>query len=234
MKEPLTHFHKKYGFDPGSIKHLVCGELYVGLMLNNGSIGVCSTLKTSVSLSIRDLDPVDLTNTAHRIVLTAWYNALLNDKNRYNGASDIFDEINFRKYNSIVMVGYFQSLLDKFRKENINISVFDHQVSEPMILDPQKQEEFIRKADALILTGTSLYNETFQTIVGWTKPGCDIFVLGPSTILHPDMFLYENIRVLFGALFEKNDLRPLQVIEQGKGTRDFLPFMKKVYLKRNE
>jgi len=233
MQEPLTHFYSKYGFNPASIKQLVCGEIYVGLMLDNGNVGVCSTLQKKVNLKMHDFEPVDLANIAHRIVLTAYYNALLNYSNQYSGTSDIFDEIDFRKYNNIIMVGYFQSLLNKFQRENIDITVFDHMVSEPMILDPQKQQEFNRKADAIILTGTSIFNETFPTIVGWTKTGCDIFVLGPSTILHPDMFLYGNINVLFGALFEKNDIRPLQVIGQGKGTRDFLPFMKKVYLKHS-
>lgn len=233
MQEPLTHFYSKYGFNPASIKQLVCGEIYVGLMLDNGNVGVCSTLQKKVNLKMHDLEPVDLENTTHRIVLTAYYNALLNYSNQYSGTSDIFDEIDFRKYNNIVMVGYFQSLLNKFQRENIDIAVFDHMVSEPMILDPQKQQEFNRKADAIILTGTSIFNETFPTIVGWAKTGCDIFVLGPSTILHPDMFLYGNINVLFGALFEKNDIRPLQVIGQGKGTRDFLPLMKKVYLKHS-
>jgi len=233
MLEPLAHFHAKYGFNPASIKQLVCGEIYVGLMLDNGNVGVCSTLHRKVDLEIHDLEPVDLANTAHRIILTAYYNALLNYSNQYSGNSDIFDEIDFRKYNNIVMVGYFQSLLNKFQRENIDIAVFDHMVNEPMILDPEKQQEFNRKADALILTGTSVFNETFQSVVGLTKAGCDIFVLGPSTILHHDMFLYGNINVLFGALFEKNDLRPLQVIEQGKGTRDFLPFMKKVHLKHS-
>jgi uncharacterized protein (DUF4213/DUF364 family) len=234
MQEPLTHFYSTCGFDPASIKQLVCGEIYVGLMLDNGNIGVCSTLQQRVDLEIQDLDPVDLTNTAHRIVLTAYYNSLLNYSNQYNGTSDIFDEIDFRKYSRIVMVGCFQSLLNKFQRENIDVAVFDNLVSGPMIVDPRKQQQYIRKANAIILTGTSIYNETFSTLLDWTKTGCDIFVLGPSTILHPDMFLYKNINVLFGALFEKKDLQPLQIIEKGKGTRDFLPFMKKVYLKRDE
>ena len=115
--------------------------------------------------------------------------------------------------------------------ENINITVFDNLITKPGIIDPEKQQEFIRKAEAVVLTGTSVFNHTFSTVMDWTKAGCDIFVLGPSTILHPDMFLYGDINVLFGALFEKNDTNPLDIIEQGKGTRDFLPFMRKVYLK---
>jgi len=36
---------------------------------------------------------------------------------------------------------------------------------------------------------------------------------------------------IFGSVFEKNDERVLNVIENGYGTRKFLPFGKKIYLK---
>ena len=230
MQEPLSHFYNKFGFNPAVIKHLVCGDLYVGLMLDNGNVGVCSTLRRKVSMDIQDLNPIDLENVSHRIVLTAYFNALLNYGNDFSGVSDIFDEINFSQYNSIVMVGYFQSLLKKFQDENIDLTVFDNLVHEPEISDSGKQKAAIQKAEAVILTGTSIFNNTFSDILSWNTTGCDIFVLGPSTILHPDMFKYGTIKILFGALFEKNDMNPLRIIRQGKGTRDFLPYMKKVYL----
>jgi len=45
------------------------------------------------------------------------------------------------------------------------------------------------------------------------------------------MFLYKNVKEIFGSVFEKNDERVLNVIENGYGTRKFLPFGKKIYLK---
>jgi uncharacterized protein (DUF4213/DUF364 family) len=234
MKEPLAHFHSIHGFDRSFIRQLVCGEVYLGLMLDNGHIGVCSTMQQKVNLSIHDLDTIDHENISHRMVLTAYYNALFNYSNQYPGSSDIFDEINFRQFNNIVMIGYFQSLLKKFQRENIDITVFDNLAERSWITEPGRQPEYIKNAEAVILTGTSVFNNTFSNIVSWSKPGCEIFVLGPSTILHPDMFLYGNITVLFGALFALYDTTPLKIIKEGKGTRDFLPYMKKVYLKRME
>lgn len=203
-------------------------------MLENGNIGVCSTLKQRVNLDIQDLETLDLTDISHRIALTAYYNALLNYSNNYPGSSDIFDEINFKQYSNIVMIGHFQSLLEKFKRESIKITVFDNLVEMSGITKPEKQPDFIKIAEAIILTGTSTFNNTFSNIIGWSEQGSDIYVLGPSTILHPDMFLYGNIKVLFGALFEKYDNNPLKIIQEGKGTRDFLPFMRKVYLKRDK
>jgi len=55
-------------------------------------------------------------------------------------------------------------------------------------------------------------------------------MLGPSSILHPEMKRYKNIKQIYGAVFEPNDERVINVIKQGHGTRTFLPFGKKVYI----
>ena len=45
------------------------------------------------------------------------------------------------------------------------------------------------------------------------------------------MFNYRNIKLLFGSVFEPNDVNTLKIIQQGGGTKQFLPFMNKVFLK---
>ncbi|MCK5171473.1 MAG: hypothetical protein KAQ75_16455, partial [Bacteroidales bacterium] len=89
----------------------------------------------------------------------------------------------------------------------------------------------IAKADALILSSTSVFNNTFLDLVNATNDHCDIYTLGPSTILHKEMFQYRNIKLLFGSVFELNDLNTIKIIQKGGGTKQFLPFMSKVYLK---
>ena len=231
MTEPIAHYYSKFGFDRSLIRQTASGGKYLAIMLTNGNIGVCSTLHKQIDIAIADLNPVDTGKITHRILLTAYYNALLNYSNSYPESSDIFDLIRFRQYRKIVMIGYFESLLQKFRKDKIEISVFDRMVSGPGISPREKQRKDIQNADAIILTATSVYNQSFMDIVNRTRADCEIFILGPSTTLHRDMFQYPNIQVLFGSLFEPYDARPLQVIDQGKGTRDFIPFMKKVYLR---
>ena len=231
MTEPIAHFYSKFGFDRSLIRQMASGGKYLAIMLTNGNIGVCSTLHKQIDITITDLNPVDTGKIPHRILLTAYYNALLNYSNSYPGPSDIFNVIRFSQYRKIVMIGYFESLLQKFKKEKIEISAFDRIVSGPGISPQNGQMEGIQIADAIILTATSVYNQTFMDIVNHSPADCKIFILGPSTTLHRDMFQYPNIQVLFGSLFKPYDTRPLHVIGQGKGTRDFIPFMKKVYLR---
>jgi uncharacterized protein (DUF4213/DUF364 family) len=232
MQEPLEYFFDKYGVDLKSIQDIICGEKYVAVILKNGHIGVCATLNHYVNIDKNDLRFPDLTNTPHRIIMNAYFNAYFNYQNKYNFKIDIFDKIDFTNYNKIVMVGYFKSLVEKFDKEHINLDIFDKMEQDEKLTDMSKQLSEIAKADALILSSTTVFNNTFHELVSATKDNCDIYTLGPSTLLSKEMFRYKNIKVLFGSIFESNDVNTLKIIQQGGGTKQFLPFMNKVYLNK--
>lgn len=230
MKEPITYFFEKYGVDLKSIKDIVCGEKYVAVLLKNGRIGVCATLNQYVNVDVRELRFPDLTKISHRIVLNAYFNAVYNYQNTYNHKLDIFDKIDFKQYKNIVMVGFFRSLVDKFEKENLNLTIFDKMEQDQKLTDMSQQLSEISKADALILSSTTVFNNTFLELTMATNDQCDVYTLGPSTILDKEMFRYKNVKFLFGSVFEPNDVNTLKIIQQGGGTKQFLPFMDKVYL----
>ncbi|MCD4833711.1 MAG: hypothetical protein K8R31_07935 [Bacteroidales bacterium] len=231
MQEPLEYFFEKYGIDIQNIKHIICGEKYVAVVLKNGNLGVCATLGNYVNIDIRDLRFPDLKNIQHRIVLNAYFNAAYNYNNHYDTTIDVFDKIDFKKYQKIVMVGFFQSLVKKFENEKIDLKIFDKAVKDDKLTDMSEQLAEIAKTDALILSSTSVFNNTFLDLVNSTNDNCDIYTLGPSTILNSEMFQYRNIKLLFGSVFEPNDVNTLKIIQQGGGTKQFLPFMNKVFLK---
>jgi len=228
MKEPILHFYKKHGIDTSIIREIVYGEKYIAILLTNGNIGVCSTLKNKVTISKHDLVNFDASLVEHRIVATAYYNALLNYDRRYDKEIDIFDEIDFNQFKNIVMIGYFGSLTEKFKQASINLSIFDLNSKDEIIIDINKQRQFLAEADVVILTSTSLFNSTFTNIVNSTTNGCKIFTLGPSTILNPDMFRYKNIHAIFGSLFKNNDMELLEIIRSNGGTKSFIHLMNKV------
>lgn len=230
MQEPLEYFFEKYGIDIKNIKQIVCGEKYVAVVLKNGKLGVCATLDNYVHINIQDLRFPNLTNLQHRIVLNAYFNATFNYKNQYNKTIDIFDKIEFKKYKKIVMIGFFQSLVKKFEAEEISLKIFDKAVQNDKLAHMSSQLDEIAKADALILSSTSVFNNTFMDLINTTNDNCNVYTLGPSTILNKDMFQYRNIKFLFGSIFEPDDVNTLKIIQQGGGTKQFLPFMNKVYL----
>ena len=230
MQEPLEFLFDKHGIDLQNIKHIVCGEKYVAVILKNGNIGVCATLNNFVNIEIRDMRFPDLKNLQHRIVLNAYYNALFNYENSYDTTVDIFEKINFSQYKNIVMIGFFRSLSEKFKNEGIHLSIFDKSAQDSTLTDIKEQIVKVSQADALIITSTSVFNDTFLELVNATKNKCDIFTLGPSTIMNNEMFNYKNVKLLFGSVFEPNDILTLEIIKAGGGTKQFMPYMKKVFL----
>ena len=194
MAEPLEYYLENYGIDLQSINQIVCGDKYVAVVLKNGNIGVCATLDNYVNIDIKDLRIPDLTNIAQRIVLNAYFNATYNYQHEFNTSIDIFDKIDFKKYNKIVMIGFFRSLVEKFENENIELVIFDKAVEDEKLTSMQNQLHKVSEADALILSSTSVFNNTFLELTNATKEGCDIYTLGPSTILNREMFQYKNIK----------------------------------------
>ena len=231
MQEPLEYFFEKYGIDIQNIKHIVCGEKYVAVVLKNGQIGVCATLNNYVNVDIRELRYPELNKVQHRIVLNAYYNASFNYKNQYDITIDIFNKIDFKKYSKIVMIGFFRSLVEKFENEKINLTIFDKTEEDSKLTVMSEQLTKVAKADALILSSTSVFNNTFIDILNTTKEDCDVYTLGPSTILNSEMFKYRNIKFLFGSVFDLNDVNTIKIIQNGGGTKQFLPFMDKVFLR---
>jgi uncharacterized protein (DUF4213/DUF364 family) len=231
MQEPLKYFFEKYGIDIQNIQDIVCGDKYVAVVLKSGNLGVCATLNNYVNVDIKDLRFPDLKNIQHRIVLNAYFNADYNYNNQYDTTIDIFNKIDFKKYNKIVMIGFFRSLVEKFENEKINLKIFDKAIEDDKLTNMTEQLAEIAKADALILSSTSVFNNTFLDLINATNDNCDIYTLGPSTILNKEMFQYRNIKLLFGSIFTPNDVNTLKIIQNGGGTKQFLPFMDKVFFK---
>ncbi|MCK5823429.1 MAG: hypothetical protein KAG95_05455 [Bacteroidales bacterium] len=229
MEEPLKILYNKFGVNIKNIQKIVYGDKYTAVVLKNGNIGLCANLNNKVYILPKDFETPDFNNFGHRILLNAYFNAEFNYLNKYDKILDIFDGIDFEKYNELVMIGYFKPLLKKFKKNNIKISIFDLYSRDDVITPMERQPVYVKKADAIILTSTSIFNNTFLDIVN-NSNNCDIFLLGPSSIMHPEILEYKNVKTVFGSVFEKNDHNVLDIIKDGFGTQYFLPYGKKVSL----
>jgi uncharacterized protein (DUF4213/DUF364 family) len=232
MKEPIEYFYERDGFDRSRITEWVIGEKYVGIINSDGFVGVCAILGTKMDDGLFLNDEPDINNPAHRIILNAWFNSLNNYTESYDDIRDIFDSINFRSKGKIVMVGYFESLYEKFTKEKIDLEVFDIQKESTVLSDIKGFDRAAYNCDTMILTGTTIFNNTFREVISSTGDSCDIYLLGPSNILSREMFRYKNIKIVFGSVFKRYDRRVFDRISEGRGTKGFLEYLDKVYISR--
>lgn len=222
MIEPLELLFVKYGFEIDKIKKIVTGVKYTAVMLTSGVIGVCANLGYVVKTGKNNYSNLDLTNFSHRIVLNTYFNAFLNYHVESGENGDIFEKIDFKKYKHIIMISLFKPIVKKFQENNIPLKIFDYRKSEKFITSNSKQRHYLQKADAVILTATSIFNLTFLDIVNNTEQDCEIFMLGPSSIMTEEILQYRNIKMIFGATFNKFDERVLEIIDNDGGTRKFV------------
>ncbi len=230
--EPLEFLLTKYKFDTDKIEKISTGQRYTAVLLKSGNIGVCANLGYKIDSRKNNYIKLNLQNFSHRITLNAYFNALLNYSHRCKSNADIFDTIDFKKYKKVIMLGFIKPVVKKFNETGISITVFDLKKDDFVLTPISEQKKLLGEADAVILTSTSIFNTTFVDSINATKNNCDIFMMGPSSIMTPELLGYKNIKMIFGATFEKSDNRVLKIIQENGGTRDFLKFENKCVLQR--
>lgn len=232
--DPLELLFKEYHFNLEKIEKLVTGIKYTAVLFKNGNIGVCANLGYKINTEINNYSNLNLNDFSHRIVLNAYFNALLNYSNKLNKTGDLFDVVNFQEFKNIVMVGLFKPIVEKFQEDNIPITVFDYKKPDSILTSMSEQKHFLKKADAVILTATSIFNLTFLELINEINDDCSIYMLGPSSIMAKEILQYRNIKMIFGATFKKFDNRVLEIIKNDGGTRKFLKFGNKCILQKVE
>lgn len=225
----LQQLFKKYPFNPNNLAEIICNPKHCAIVLSNGNIGVCSTLGVSLDNDLAIFQSPDFNRIDHRIMINAWVNACANYTLKASGDGDIFNAIDFSNYKGIVMIGYFGSLADKFKGKGIDVTIFDLDPTDKPVSPIETQKFHLAKADAVILTATSISNKTFHDLLENSNGNADIFILGPSTPLDSILLDRPKVKALFGTRFNSNDSNVLDIIRSGGGTKRFLPFIKKVY-----
>lgn len=87
----------------------------------------------------------------------------------------------------------------------------------PFYVPPEESSEAIAKADWLIITGTTVINDTLEGILSAARPGAEIILVGPTASMLPDAFFRRGIKAIGGITVTDAD-RLLDVLaEAGSG-----------------
>jgi uncharacterized protein (DUF4213/DUF364 family) len=177
------------------------------------------------------LENIKSGNTIERSMALALINAL-----NYKKALDLpvdedntimFEKLKIGQGTKAAMVGYFGPLVDRFKQRKASLEILDESRS------LGQEDEFYKKlrswADVLVLTSTSILNNTAEKILGYVHENVKTVMLGPSTPMVGEAFTHLPVHLLAGTVpIEKDKI--LKAIRHGMGTPVLHKFSRKSYL----
>ncbi len=222
---------------------LTIGLKYTAVTTDDGGIGVaytdtgrrhcCSSGKgyrdfegqPAVELLEYIKDPEPL----HRSMALALINAL-----NYSNACGLpedstdrvwMDTLEISRDTHVAMVGFFRPLMQKFKDRGAQVEVLDdsHGIGD--------RSSFYTKlngwADTLLLTSTSILNDSTEEVLSRLAPGAKAAMLGPSTPMIAEAFGHLPVRMLAGTV-PVTQQAVLAAIRHGQGTPVIHRYSKKV------
>lgn len=140
---------------------------------------------------------------------------------------DAFDAAKIRPGEKAVVVGALVPVIRQLLQKEIDFKILE---LDPATLKPQELEHYAPAADAhlyvpdadlLVITGTTLINDTLPGLLELAKPGARIIVTGPTASMLPDAFFSRGVTALGSILVTRPD-ELLDVISQaGSGYHFF-------------
>lgn len=226
--DPLQYFLTASPPDFSLVENYVTGDLYRAVMLRNGNIGVCATLGHSGPVNLAS---PSLSDPGFRSLLIAYYNAVFNGIAKVETDRDIYADVDFTKMKNLVMIGFFRPLVAKFDRDQIPLQVFDIEQDDPRLTEYHKIENALSNADQVIITSTTLVNNTFNQLIERLPEHAEAYMLGPSGILHPYMLRYKNVKAVYGMQIPAFQAELPDIIAHGGGTPEFSKLTTKVVLR---
>lgn len=251
------------------IERAVVGAFFTGVLLDDGSSGVCATPMKMIPeavccpSSVRAmplpgrlrgrrasacLEEVDHDQGLRRALAIAVLNALAarcwehhprKDVVLHDGV-DAIDVARIRPQDRVVMVGAFGPYIRELRRREQSFLVLE---KDPTTLRPdemalyrpaEEAKAVVPQADVLLITGTTLVNDTLDGLLALARPGAEIVLIGPTVGLVPDALFEHGVRVA-GGIRVTDPHALLDVLsEGGSGHHFFGHSADKVVLMRTE
>lgn len=138
----------------------------------------------------------------------------------------LFDHFGVRSGIRVAMVGYFPPLVRLFKEKKVLLSIIDD--ARGMGDKNTFYNQLHGWADLLLITATSILNNSTEEILSHAGPKVKAVLLGPSTPMIPGAFDHLAIHMLAGTAIT-DPAGALKVIRHSGGTRALKPVSRRVY-----
>ncbi len=151
---------------------------------------------------------------------------------------DAYDAAAIRPGEHVVVVGAFVPFLKALKAAGQSYTVLEH---DPATLKPDELPHYrpaadapavVPGADVLLITGTTLLNDTLEALLRAARPDARVVVVGPTVGLLPDVLLARGADILGGIRVTAPDAFLDTLAEGGSGYHFFGRSAEKVVLVR--
>lgn len=222
-RDPLFELYQSLGFDKMEINEIVCGNVYNFVAHRKYHSGVAATLSNTLQIIPSE---IDFQNITHRSLLLSYYNSIFNTESKYKKSSDLISEMNLKTNQKIAMIGFFKPLIPYFTKNNIFPIIFDDFYSIPEVTSNSQKPDILSKSEVLIITATSIINNTFCKEIALLQSNAKIFILGTSALMIPYFKEEFGVERIFGSIVMDSEGVKHTIINGG-GTPSFSKFIQK-------
>lgn len=153
---------------------------------------------------------------------------------------DAFDLARIAPTNHVVVVGAFGPFLKELRRRGQSFHVLekDERTLKPEELaffrPSEAAPDVVPRADVLIVTGTTMVNDSIDEILSLARPGAEIVVVGPTVGLVPEALFARGVRVGGGIRVTDPDALLDVLSEGGSGYHFFGRSAEKVAVVRDD
>jgi uncharacterized protein (DUF4213/DUF364 family) len=151
---------------------------------------------------------------------------------------DAYDAAEIRPDDTVVVVGAFVPFLKSLKRARQRFTVLE---MDPATLKPDElpyfrpadeAAEVLPSADVVLITGTTLVNDTLERLLASCRPDARVAIVGPTVSLLPDAFLRRGVDVLGSIRVTAPDAFLDVLAEGGSGYHFFGRSAEKVVLQR--
>jgi uncharacterized protein (DUF4213/DUF364 family) len=115
---------------------------------------------------------------------------------------DAFDATEMRPGDKVVVVGAFVPFLRELKRRRQPFLVLEQDPATlksdelPFFRPAEQADSVVPAADVLLITGTTLINDTLEELLHLAKPAARVTMVGPTVSLLPDAFLRRGADIL--------------------------------------
>ena len=141
--------------------------------------------------------------------------------------ADALESIPLPDEGYIVVVGALVPILKRLKNRGKSFGILELDLRTlksdelPFTIPGERADAEIHRADMLVVTGTTLLNNTLESLLALARPGATIIVVGPTASMLPSAFFRRGVTVLGGDVVTNADALLDTIAEGGSGYHFF-------------